>query len=396
MRPLDLPFLAELTAFRRDIHAHPELAFDEQRTSDQVAAELLRYGLEVHRGLAKTGVVAAIRAGTSDRAIGLRADMDALPLQELNEFGHRSRHPGKMHACGHDGHTAMLLGAARWLAEHRNFDGTVYCIFQPAEEAEGGAKVMVEEGLFEQFPMEAVYGLHNWPGVPVGQMAVMPGPVMAGTCAFEIKVRGHGCHAAMPHLGSDPIVAAAELVQALQTVVSRTLHPCEAGVVSVTQIHAGEAWNVIPEEVVLRGTIRSFKPAVQEQIETAVERLCKGVAAAHGAHASVWFDHRYPPTVNSAAEAALCRDVAAEVCGAERVIVDALPSMGAEDFAYMLAVKPGCYVWLGNGIQGDAHAAHGITAGACTLHSPHYDFNDEVLALGVTYWVRLAERALAR
>ncbi len=393
MRPLDLPFLAELAAFRRDIHAHPELAFAEQRTSDRVAAELTRYGLEVHRGLAKTGVVAAIRAGTSDRAIGLRADMDALPLQELNEFGHRSQYPGKMHACGHDGHTAMLLGAARWLAEHRNFDGTVYCIFQPAEESEGGAKVMVEDGLFEQFPMEAVFGLHNWPGIPAGQMAVMPGPVMAGTCAFEIKVRGHGCHAAMPNLGVDSIVVAAELVQALQTVVSRTLHPCEAGVVSVTQIHAGEAWNVIPEEVVLRGTIRSFKPAVQEQIETAINRLCKGIAAAHGAQIQTWYDHRYPPTVNSAAEAALCRDVAAGLLGEGNVITDSLPSMGAEDFAYMLAVKPGCYVWLGNGSAGDPH---GTGAGACTLHSPHYDFNDDILALGVTYWVRLAEQALAR
>jgi hippurate hydrolase len=350
----------------------------------------------VHRGLARTGVVATLRAGTANRAIGLRADMDALPLQELNAFDHRSQYAGRMHACGHDGHTAMLLGAARWLAEQRNFDGTVHFIFQPAEESEGGAKVMVEEGLFEQFPMEAVYGLHNWPGIPVGQMAVFPGPVMAGTCAFEITVLGHGCHAAMPHLGVDPIVVAAELVQALQTVVSRTLHPGEAGVVSVTQIHAGEAWNVIPEEVVLRGTIRSFKPAVQEQIEAAIARLCQGIAAAHGATISTRYEQRYPPTVNSAAAAALCREVATGLLGADHVLTDCLPSMGAEDFAYMLAVKPGCYAWLGNGSAGDGHAAHGSLGDACTLHSPHYDFNDDILALGVTYWVRLVERALAR
>ena len=231
---LDLPFLGELTAQRRDIHAHPELAFDENRTADLVARELVRYGLEVHRGIAKTGVVGVLRAGTSPRMIGLRADMDALPLAEMNEFPHHSKYPGKMHACGHDGHTALLLGAARYLAEKPDFDGSVVFIFQPAEEAEGGAAVMIEEGLFERFPVEAVFGLHNWPGIPAGAMAVMPGPVMAGTCGFEILLRGHGCHAAMPHQGVDAIVAGAQLVQALQTVVSRTLHPCDAAVVSVT------------------------------------------------------------------------------------------------------------------------------------------------------------------
>ena len=382
----ELPFLAELTALRRDIHAHPELAFDEKRTADIVAGELTRYGLEVHRGLARTGVVGVLKAGSSPRMIGLRADMDALPLAELNEFPHHSRHPGKMHACGHDGHTAMLLGAARYLAENPDFDGTVVFIFQPAEESEGGAAVMIEDGLFEKFPVEAVFGLHNWPGIPVGEMMAMPGPVMAGTCGFEIHVRGHGCHAAMPHQGIDAIVTGAQLVQALQTVVSRTLHPCDAAVVSVTQFHAGEAWNIIPEEVVMRGTIRSFKPEVQESIERAIERLCSGIAAANGAQISVRFEHRYPPTVNSPAEARFCQQVAAEVFGAERVLTDILPSMGAEDFAYMLREKPGCYVWLGNGPG----------TGGCTLHNPHYDFNDQLLTLGVAYWAQLVRRALPK
>ena len=383
---LDLPFLAELTALRRDIHAHPELAFDENRTSDIVARELERYGLEVHRGIARTGVVAVLRAGSSQRMIGLRADMDALPLCELNEFPHHSRHQGKMHACGHDGHTAMLLGAARYLTEKPDFDGFAVFIFQPAEESEGGAAVMIEDGLFERFPVEAVFGLHNWPGIPVGEMMAMPGPVMAGTCAFEISVRGHGCHAAMPHQGIDAIVTGSQLVQALQTVVSRTLHPCESAVVSVTQFHAGEAWNIIPEEVILRGTIRTFKPEIQEAVERAIERLCSGIAAANGAQINVHFDHRYPPTVNSPAEAKFCQQVAAEVFGADKVLTDILPSMGAEDFAYMLNEKPGCYVWLGNGPG----------TGGCTLHNPHYDFNDELLTLGASYWVNLVRRWLPR
>ncbi|TXI72364.1 MAG: amidohydrolase [Dechloromonas sp.] len=386
MQLLDLPFLHELTMLRRDIHAHPELAFNETRTADLVAAELTRYGLEVHRGIAKTGVVGVLRAGTSPRMIGLRADMDALPLCELNEFPHHSKYQGKMHACGHDGHTALLLGAARYLADNPDFDGIAVFIFQPAEESEGGAAVMIEEGLFERFPVEAVFGLHNWPGIPLGQMAVMPGPVMAGTCAFEITIRGHGCHAAMPHQGVDAIVAGAQLVQALQTVVSRTLHPCESAVVSVTQFHAGEAWNIIPEEVVLRGTIRSFKPEVQENIERAIERLCSGIASANGAQIGVRFDHRYPPTVNSENEANFCRKVAASVLGAGNVQTNTLPSMGAEDFAYMLREKPGCYVWLGNGPG----------TGGCTLHNPHYDFSDDALVAGVSYWVELVRQALPK
>ena len=387
MKLLDLPFISDLVAIRRDIHAHPELAFKEGRTADVVARELTAYGLEVHRGLAKTGVVGVLRKGSSERAIGLRADMDALPLPEKNTFAHRSQHEGQMHACGHDGHTTLLLGAARYIAENidqLNFDGTVYFIFQPAEESEGGAKVMIEDGLFRQFPMEKVFGLHNWPGIPVGEMSVMPGPVMAGTCSFEIAIRGHGCHAAMPNQGVDTLVVASQLVLALQTIVSRNLHPCESAVVSVTQIHGGAALNVIPDDAVLRGTIRSFKPEVQAMVEQAIARLCQGVADTYGAQISMNFDQRYPPTVNSVAETELCRQAAALVVGKENVRTNDLPSMGAEDFAYMLLEKPGCYVWLGNGPG----------TGGCSLHNPRYDFNDQILPIGVSYWVSVLETAL--
>lgn len=384
---LDLPYLGDITAIRRDIHAHPELAFEESRTADIVASALESYGVEVHRGLAGTGVVGVIKGklGNSGRMIGLRADMDALPMPEMNEFPHRSRHQGKMHACGHDGHTAMLLGAARYLSENRNFDGTAVLIFQPAEEGEGGARVMIEQGLFQQFPVDAVFGLHNWPGLPVGQMAIMSGPVMAGTCGLEILIRGHGCHAAMPHQGVDTILVGTEIIQALQTVVSRNLHPCDAGVVSVTQFHAGDAWNVIPEDAVLRGTIRTFKPVVQTLVEKRIREICSGIAATFGAHVDVRFEQRYPPTVNSVAEAKFCQEVATSLIGKTQVITDELPSMGAEDFAYMLLEKPGCYVWLGNG-PGE---------GGCTLHNPHYDFNDDITALGVSYWVGLTRAFLS-
>ena len=387
MNLLDIPFLPDLIALRRDIHAHPELAFHETRTADIVARELASYGLEVHRGLAKTGVVGVLRKGNGPRAIGLRADMDALPVEEKNEFAHCSRHAGRMHACGHDGHTTLLLGAARYLAENEDtldFDGTVYFIFQPAEESEAGADVMVKDGLFDRFPMEAVYGLHNWPGIAVGEMSVMPGPVMAGTCAFEISICGHGCHAAMPHQGVDTLLVASHLVLALQTVVSRSLHPCESAVVSVTQIHGGEALNVIPDDAVLRGTIRTFKSEIQDLVEAAIERLCAGIAATFGATIKVSYDRRYPPTVNSPAETELCRQAAGAVFGETQVRRDDIPSMAAEDFAYMLQVKPGCYVWLGNGPG----------TGGCSLHNPHYDFNDEILPLGISYWVKLVETVL--
>ena len=393
MRLSDIPFLSDIVAIRRDIHAYPELAFKETRTSDLVAEALASYGLEVHRGLAGTGVVGVLKKGDSPRAIGLRADMDALAVEEKNGFSHCSTRVGTMHACGHDGHTAMLLGAARYLSEQRDrldFEGTVYFIFQPAEESEGGALVMVNEGLFRQFPMDAVFGLHNWPGIPVGEMAVVPGPVMASTCCFEISVRGKGCHAGMPHQGNDPLVAASHLVIALQSIVSRNIHPCESSVVSVTQIHGGDALNVIPEQVVLRGTIRAFKPEIQQQVEKRIEALCSGIGQSYGASITICIDQRYPATVNHPDETALCQRVAAQLLGKENVRTSELPSMGAEDFAYMLREKRGCYVWLGNGVS-----AQGAVS-ACMLHSPHYDFNDEILPIGIRYWVQLVESALER
>ncbi len=376
-----------IAAIRRDLHGHPELAFGEWRTADVVAAHLQSLGLEVHRGLAGTGVVGRLKRGSSDRAIGLRADMDALPLDELNVFSHRSGHPGCMHACGHDGHTAMLLGAAEALvatAELDNFDGSVYFIFQPAEEHEGGARVMIEQGLLERFPMQAVFGLHNWPGLAAGQMALIEGPVMAGADRFEITVTGRGGHAAMPHQAADSVVAGAALVQALQTLVSRNTEPLEPAVLSVTRFHAGHADNVLPEQAVLGGTVRSFSAAQQVMMETGMGRICDGVAATYGVAIALAFERGYPPTINSAAETALCREVAEEVLTAGNVRTDLKPSMGAEDFAFLLHERPGCYVWLGNG-PGE---------GGCLLHSPRYDFNDEIIPLGIRYWLRLVERAL--
>ncbi|MDR0577433.1 MAG: amidohydrolase [Candidatus Accumulibacter sp.] len=387
MNLLPLPFLDELAALRRDIHAHPELAFHETRTADLVARELAARGLETHRGLAGTGVVGVLRKGGGERAIGLRADMDALPMPEKNTFAHVSRNPGRMHACGHDGHVAMLLGAARHLAENIEsaaFDGVVYFIFQPAEESENGGRVMVEDGLFRRFPMDAVFGLHNWPDLPAGEMAVMTGPVMAGTSFFEIRLHGRGCHAAMPDQGIDPLVAASHLVVALQTVVSRNVRPGEGAVVSITQIHGGDAVNVIPDLAVLRGTTRGFKPETEALLETAIRRVCAGIENAFGTRVNVIFNQRFPPTVNSVREAEICREAAAGVLGVENVRRNERPSMAAEDFSHMLLEKPGCYAWIGNGSEDGGRA----------LHNPYYDFNDEILAIGVSYWVKLVETAL--
>jgi len=375
-----------VAALRRDLHAHPELAFDEQRTSDAVAAALGRLGIDVHRGLAKTGVVGRLRMGSGQGpVIGLRADMDALPLAELNSFPHRSKHEGRMHACGHDGHTAMLVGAAEVLAAQRDRgpDGIVYFIFQPAEEHEGGGRVMVEEGLFTRFPMERVFGLHNWPGLPAGKFAIMAGPVMAGTDRFEIRITGRGGHAAMPHQARDTVLAGAALVQALQQLVSRSVDPQDAAVVSVTRFHAGQADNILPETAVLGGTVRAFAPDLQEMLEAGLRRICQGIELAHGVEIDVDYQRGYPPTINDAQAAALCRQVAQQL-GGDQALVSAKPSMGAEDFAYLSGVVPGCYVWLGNG-PGE---------GGCMLHSPHYDFNDAIIPTGIRYWVTLVERAL--
>jgi hippurate hydrolase len=383
---------AELQQIRRDIHAHPELCYEEQRTADLVAARLAEWGIPIVRGLGVTGVVGIIKNGTSNRAIGLRADMDALPMQELNSFEHASRHAGKMHACGHDGHVAMLLGAAHYLSQHRNFDGTVYLIFQPAEEGGGGARRMIEDGLFEQFPMEAVYGMHNWPGLPVGTFGVVAGPMMASSNEFRVVVKGKGAHAAQPHRGVDPVMVAVQVAQAWQTIISREKNPLETAVLSITQIHAGSATNVIPDEAVLIGTVRTFTPGVLDLVERRMEEIAAGVAAGFNASIDFGFKRNYPPLVNHPAQTAFAVEAMKAVAGSDKVDTDVEPTMGAEDFAYMLQAKPGCYVFIGNGEGDHRSAGHGL--GPCQLHNASYDFNDQLLPIGASYWVKLAEMSL--
>ncbi|WP_395687304.1 M20 aminoacylase family protein [Caenimonas koreensis] len=383
---------AAITAIRRDIHAHPELCFQENRTADVIAAKLTEWGIPIHRGLGKTGVVGIVKNGTSTRAIGLRADMDALPMQEFNTFQHASVNQGKMHACGHDGHVAMLLAAAQHFAKHRNFDGTVYLIFQPAEEGGGGAREMISDGLFTQFPMDAVFGMHNWPGYDVGKFAVSAGPVMASSNEFKITILGKGSHAALPHNGIDPVPVACELVQAFQTIISRNKKPIDAGVISVTMIHAGEATNVVPDFAELQGTVRTFTIEVLDLIEKRMKQLTEHLCAAYDATCEFEFHRNYPPTINSEAEAQFSRQVLASIVG-EQNVVEQEPTMGAEDFAYMLQAKPGAYCFIANG--DGAHREMGHGAGPCMLHNPSYDFNDELIPLGATYWVRLAEAWLA-
>ncbi|NMM82559.1 amidohydrolase [Acidovorax sp. SRB_14] len=385
-----------IAALRRDIHAHPELCFEEVRTADLVATTLTEWGIPVHRGLGTTGVVGTVHGrdgGACGRALGLRADMDALPMQESNTFAHASRHPGKMHACGHDGHTAMLLAAAQHLAQHRDFDGTVYLIFQPAEEGGGGAREMIEDGLFERFPMQAVFGMHNWPGMPAGSMAVSPGPVMASSNEFKITITGKGGHAAMPHTGVDPVPIACQMVQAFQTIITRNKKPVDAGVISVTMVHAGEATNVVPDCCEIQGTVRTFSLEVLDLIEKRMQQIAEHTCAAFDATCEFEFVRNYPPTINSPAEAGLARGVMARIVGADQVLVQE-PTMGAEDFAFMLQAKPGAYCFIANG-DGD-HRALGHGGGPCTLHNPSYDFNDALIPLGATYWVRLAEAWLGQ
>jgi amidohydrolase len=385
---------AELSAIRRDLHAHPELCFEEKRTADVVADALTGWGIPVHRGLGTTGVVGTVRGtgGDSARAVGLRADMDALPITEHNTFPHASRHPGKMHACGHDGHTAMLLGAARHLAQHRDFDGTVYLIFQPAEEGGGGAREMIREGLFERFPMEAVFGAHNWPGMPAGTLALRDGPCFASSNEFRIVLHGKGSHAAMPHLGIDPVPVACQMVQAFQTIVSRNKRPIDAGVISVTMIHTGEATNVVPDRCEIQGTVRTFTLEVLDLIERRMKEVAEHTCAAFGARCEFEFRRNYPPTINHTAETDFVRRVMAEVVGPDRV-QEFEPTMGAEDFSYFLLEKPGCYFLIGNGDGEHREGGHGL--GPCMLHNPSYDFNDDLIPLGSTLWVRLAQAWLA-
>ncbi len=383
---------ASMAAIRRDIHAHPELCFEEIRTADLVAQKLTEWGIPVQRGLGGTGVVGIVKSGSSARAIGLRADMDALPMQEFNTFEHASRHAGKMHACGHDGHTAMLLAAAQHFAKQRHFDGTVYLIFQPAEEGGGGAREMMRDGLFEKFPMEAVFGMHNWPGMPVGSFAVSPGPVMASSNEFKITLHGKGGHAALPHNAIDPVPVACQIVQAFQTIISRNKKPIDAGVISVTMIHAGEANNVIPDRCELQGTVRTFTLDVLDLIEQRMRQIAEHTCAAYGVSCEFEFERNYPPTINSAHEAEFARQVMGGIVGEAQVLRQE-PTMGAEDFAYMLQAKPGAYCFIGNGDGVHREMGHG--GGPCTLHNPSYDFNDELIPLGATYWVKLAEAWLA-
>ena len=379
---------AGIAAIRRDIHAHPELCFEENRTADIVAKQLTSWGIPIHRGLGKTGVVGIVKNGSGSRAIGLRADMDALPMQEFNTFAHTSQHAGKMHACGHDGHTAMLLAAAQHLAKHRHFDGTVYLIFQPAEEGGGGAREMIADGLFDKFPMEAVFGMHNWPGSQMGKFAVSAGPVMASSNEFKITIHGKGGHAALPHLGLDPVPVACQMVSAFQTIISRNKKPIDAGVISVTMVHAGEATNVIPDSCELQGTVRTFTVEVLDMIEERMKEIALHTSAAFGMACDFEFERNYPPTINSAPEAEFCRNVMNGIVGSDNVLVQE-PTMGAEDFAYMLLAKPGAYCFIANGDGSHREMGHG--AGPCMLHNPSYDFNDELIPLGATYWVELAE-----
>ncbi|WP_136418775.1 M20 aminoacylase family protein [Herbaspirillum sp. ST 5-3] len=385
-------FRSQLQQIRREIHTYPELCFEEQRTSDVIAQKLTEWGIPILRGMGVTGVVGVIKNGSSTRAIGLRADMDALPVQEINTFPHASKNAGKMHACGHDGHVAMLLGAAHYLSQHRNFDGTVYLIFQPAEEGGGGAKKMMDDGLFSQCPMDAVFGMHNWPGLAAGSFSTTVGPMMASSNEFEVVVRGKGSHAAQPHKGVDPIMVAIQIAQSWQTIVTRNKSPIDAAVLSITQIHAGTATNIIPDEATLIGTVRTFTTEVLDLVEQRMQTIAEHTATAFDAEVDFRFKRNYPPLINHAKETAFAIEVMKSVAGADMVNAATEPTMGAEDFAFMLQEKPGCYVFIGNGEGDHRDGGHGL--GPCNLHNPSYDFNDRLLPIGATFWVRLAESYL--
>ena len=377
----------ELKGWRRELHQHPEICYEEVWTSDFVAAKLGSFGIEVHRGMGKTGVVGVLRGnGVSDRAIGLRADIDALPMQELNEFEHKSKVPGRMHACGHDGHTTMLLGAAQYLAETRNFDGTVYFIFQPAEEGGGGGLAMIEDGLFREFDMQTVWGMHNWPSMDMGLAGIHDGVCMANTDEFTMVIKGRGGHAAQPHMTLDPIPCGAAIVQSLQTVVSRRVSPVDSAVVSVTIFQAGSAKNVIPDDVRIGGTARCFRKETRKLLEDSIREISESTAALYCCEIDFKWHAGYPATVNHAAEAERAAQVMETVIGEDNVDRDVEPSLGGEDFAYMLEEKPGAYIWIGSGPA----PAQGM------LHGARYDFNDTVLPVGATYWAKLVESELPR
>jgi amidohydrolase len=377
----------EMREWRHALHQHPEICYEEVWTSDFIAKKLESFGVEVHRGMGKTGVVGVLRgSGDSDRGIGLRADIDALPMQELNEFEHASKIPGRMHACGHDGHTTMLLGAAQYLSQTRNFDGTVHFIFQPAEEGGGGGLAMIKDGLFEQFNMETVWGMHNMPQMDLGLAAVHDGVCMASTDMFEMNIIGRGGHAAQPHMTIDPIPCGSAMVQALQTIVGRRVSPVDSAVVSVTIFQAGTARNVIADSVKIAGTARCFRPETRKLLEESIREICESTATAHRCKLELDWHRGYPPTVNHAAEAGRAANIIGDVIGAENVDLEYEPSLGGEDFSYMLEERPGAYIWLGSGPA----AANGM------LHNARYDFNDEALPFGASYWSKLVETELAK
>ncbi|NDG41085.1 MAG: amidohydrolase [Betaproteobacteria bacterium] len=380
------PLHAEMTAWRQDIHAHPELGFQENRTAGLVAAKLEAFGFdEVHRGVGRTGVVGVLRAGKSGRTVGLRADMDALPILEVNRFGHCSVNKGVMHACGHDGHTAMLLGAARYLASTRRFDGVVNFIFQPAEEGLGGARAMIDDGLFDRFPCQAVFGMHNRPSLDIGRFAVRSGPMMAGGAFFDIRVTGKGAHGARPETSVDAALVAAQIAVSLQSIVSRNVAPVDTAVLSVTRIHAGDAYNVIPQTAELGGTVRAFSSEVMQLVERSMKRVAQATAAAFGATAEVDFRLLFSPTVNNPVEAEFAARICAELVGQDKVERSPPLIMASEDFSFMLEQVPGCYLNIGNG----------LAEGGCEVHNPAYDFNDRALPLGAAFFARAVEAKLA-
>lgn len=390
---VELDNLDPIVALRRDIHAHPELCYEEHRTAALVADTLRNWGIDAHTGIGKTGVVGVLKLGSSSRAIMLRADMDGLPMQEENQFAHRSRHEGKMHGCGHDGHTAMLLAAARHLKTHGGFDGTVYFTFQPAEEGGAGARTMIQDGLFERFPCEAVFGMHNWPGIEAGAFGVCAGPMMAAANGFRITVIGKGGHAAAPQDCADPVPALLAIGQSLQTILTRSKRPLDAAVLSITQIQGGgSVINVIPDSAWLGGSVRAYRAEVVDLIERRMHEIANNIAAAHGCRAEVHFERRYPALINTEAETAFCLEVMREVAGADHAGVIE-PVMASEDFAFLLQQKPGCYVFIGNGDGEHRLGGHGL--GPCNLHNGSYDFNDALIAPGASYWVRLVQRYLA-
>ena len=378
-----------MVTWRHHIHKPPELSFKEEMTSDYIASVLESHNIEMHRGLAVTGIVATIHGTKKGKAIGLRADMDALPIQEKNEFNHKSVHDGKMHACGHDGHSTMLLGAAVYLKEHNNFAGTVHCIFQPAEEGGGGGRVMVEEGIFEKFPCDAVYGMHNWPGLAEGQFAVHDTAVMAANETLKITIKGKGGHAAMPDQCIDPIMIGSQVVTALQSVVSRTVAPLDAAVISITMVDAGFVSNVIPNEMNLTGSLRYFKTEVGDEVKNKIESIAKGISESMGATATFSSTPNYPATVNTPKHAQLCAQAAETVVGKKNVLRNEKPSMGSEDFSFLLNASEGAYIWIGNGL-----VPEDSPEGGCMLHNTQYDFNDEILPVGSSYWVELVRYLL--